>query len=94
MIGPHDLRMREPPAIDYSLGTAVSDDVTHTRPPARPLLRSGPAGGLSPPPSYFGRCMGNIKIGQLNGWLVDGREADEEGDNGDGDCGRKRQQRP
>ena len=62
---------------------------THARPLDR-FSEAGPRAAFSHPPSYFGRCMGNIKIGQLNGRLVGGREADEEGDTGDGDCGRQR----
>ncbi len=36
--------------------------------------------------------MGNIKIGQLIGRLVGGREADEHGESGDGSSGGQRQQ--
>ena len=36
---------------------------------------------------------GNTQVGQVSGWLVGGREADEHGDSGDGSSGRQRQQR-
>ncbi len=88
MIGPHELRMREPPDIDYSFGAAASGARSARATHATRLSEAGPRAAFSCPPPTLAGTSGQHQDRQAQ------RTARRRARGGRARRQRRRQQRP